>query len=121
MLLAVLHKHTGISIHSMDVFLNVVGGLQITEPAADLPALFAILSSLKNRALPADLITFGELGLSGEIRPVPGGQERLKEAAKHGFKTAIVPHGNTVKKGIDGMTVIPVQHLKDAVEQFEML
>jgi len=121
MLLAVLHKHTGISIHSMDVFLNVVGGLQITEPSADLPAIFAILSSLRNRVLPADLITFGELGLSGEIRPVPGGQERLKEAAKHGFKKAIVPHGNVVKQGIDGMTVVSVQHLKDAVEQFEMI
>lgn len=121
MLLAVLHKHTGISIHSMDVFLNVVGGLQITEPAADLPAIFAILSSLRNRPLPADLITFGELGLSGEIRPVPGGQERLREAAKHGFKKAIVPHGNIVKKNIDGMSIISVQHLKDAVDQFEMI
>lgn len=98
MLLAVLHKHTGIATHGLDVFLNVVGGLQIIEPSADLPTLFAILSSFRNRALPHDLIAFGELGLSGEIRPVPGGQERLKEAAKHGFKTAIVPHGNAIKK-----------------------
>jgi len=121
MLLAVLHRHTGISTHSMDVFLNVVGGLQITEPAADLPTLFAILSSLRNRPLPHDLITFGELGLSGEIRPVPGGQERLKEAAKHGFKTAIVPKANDAKKSIDGMKVMAVQTLKDAVDCFEEL
>jgi DNA repair protein RadA/Sms len=121
MLLAVLHRHTGISTHSMDVFLNVVGGLQISEPAADLPTVFAILSSLRNRALPHDLIIFGELGLSGEIRPVPGGQERLKEAAKHGFKTAIVPHANTVKKTLDGMKILPVQTLKEAVDHFDMM
>lgn len=119
MLLAVLHKHTGISTHSLDVFLNVVGGLQIVEPAADLPTLFAILSSLRNRPLPHELITFGELGLSGEIRPVPGGQERLKEAAKHGFKIAIVPQANAVKKAIDGMKIMPVQTLKEAVDCFE--
>lgn len=121
MLLAVLHKHTGISTHSLDVFLNVVGGLQIVEPAADLPTLFAILSSLRNRPLPQDLIAFGELGLSGEIRPVPGGQERLKEAAKHGFKTAIVPSANAAKKSIEGMKILPVQTLKEAVDCFEMV
>lgn len=121
MLLAVMHRHTGISTHSLDVFLNVVGGLQIFEPAADLPTVFAILSSLRNRPLPHDLIAFGELGLSGEIRPVPGGQERLKEAAKHGFKTAIVPHANAAKKSIDGMKILPVQTLKEAVDCFEQL
>jgi DNA repair protein RadA/Sms len=121
MLLAVLHKHTGISTHSLDVFLNVVGGLQIIEPSADLPTLFAILSSFRNRVLPHDLIAFGELGLSGEIRPVPGGQERLKEAAKHGFKTAIVPQANAAKKTLDGMKIIPVQNLKEAVDCFETL
>ena len=119
MLLAILHRHSGISIHSMDVFLNVVGGLQIIETAADLPIIFAILSSLRNRPLPHDLIVFGELGLAGEIRPVPGGQERLKEAAKHGFKTAVVPHGNAVKKEIDGMKVLPVHSLKEAIDCFE--
>ncbi|MBX3709551.1 MAG: DNA repair protein RadA [Gammaproteobacteria bacterium] len=119
MLLAVLHRHTGITTHSMDVFLNVVGGLQIVEPAADLPTVFAILSSLRNRPLPHDLITFGEIGLSGEIRPVPGGQERLKEAAKHGFKTAIVPHANASKKSIDGMKIVAVQTLKEAIDYFE--
>lgn len=116
MLLAVLHRHAGISTHSLDVFLNVVGGLQIYEPAADLPAVFAILSSLRNQALPQDMLAFGELGLSGEIRPVPGGQERLKEAAKHGFKTAIVPQANFTKNTIDGMKILPVQTLKEAVD-----
>jgi DNA repair protein RadA/Sms len=119
MLLAIMHRHTGISTHSMDVFMNVVGGLQITETAADLPIIYAILSSLRNRPLPHYLIVFGELGLAGEIRPVPGGQERLKEAAKHGFKIAVVPQGNMSKKTVDGMSVLPMQSLKDAVECFE--
>lgn len=119
MLLAILNRHSGISTHSMDVFLNVVGGLQIFETAADLPILFAILSSLRNHPLPADMLVFGELGLGGEIRPVPGGQERLKEAAKHGFKTAIIPHGNASKKSLDGMTILPVQSLKEAIDCFE--
>ncbi len=119
MLLAILHKHTGIQVHGMDVYLNVVGGLEITEPAADLAALCAILSSFRNRILPSDLIVFGELGLSGEIRPVASGQERLKEAAKHGFKTAIVPKGNYVKKGITDMRIFPVSNLKEAVNQLE--
>lgn len=117
MLLAILNRHSGISTHSLDVFLNVVGGLQIFETAADLPILFAIISSLRNKPLPADLIAFGEIGLGGEIRPVPGGQERLKEAAKHGFKTAIVPQGNAVKKSIDDMRIIAVQNLREAIEQ----
>lgn len=116
MLLAILNRHSGVSTHSLDVFLNVVGGLQISETAADLPILFAVLSSLRNQPLPAELITFGEIGLSGEIRPVTGGQERLKEAAKHGFKKAIVPHGNVVKKNIDEMKIIPVQSLKEAID-----
>src|SRR3990167_2809682 len=116
MLLAILSRHSGISTHSLDVFLNVVGGLQINEPAADLPILFAILSSFRNKALPQDVIVFGELGLSGEIRPVPGGQERLKEAAKHGFKTAIVPKANLTKESIHGMRIVPVQSLQEAVE-----
>lgn len=120
MLLAILNRHGGISTHSLDVFLNVVGGLQIFEPAADLPIIFAILSSLRNRPFPHDRLVFGELGLAGEIRPVPGGQERLKEAAKHGFKTAIVPQGNAVKKTIEGMKILPVQTLKEAINCIEM-
>jgi DNA repair protein RadA/Sms len=119
MLLAILHRQSGIATHSLDVFLNVVGGLQVIEPAADLPILFAILSSLRNRPLPQELLIFGEIGLAGEIRPVPGGQERLKEAAKHGFKTAIVPHANVSKKSIDGMQLMPVQTLKEALECFD--
>ncbi|OGT61040.1 MAG: DNA repair protein RadA [Gammaproteobacteria bacterium RIFCSPHIGHO2_12_FULL_45_12] len=121
MLLAILNRHSGISTHSLDVFLNVVGGLQIFETAADLPILFAILSSLRNRPLPADLIVFGELGLAGEIRPVPGGQERLKEASKHGFKIAMVPQGNLPPKSMDGMKIFPVQALKEAVACIEHL
>jgi DNA repair protein RadA/Sms len=119
MLLAILNRHGGISTHSLDVFLNVAGGLHITETAADLPILFAILSSLRNRHLAPDLLAFGELGLAGEIRPVPGGQERLKEAAKHGFKTAIIPHGNASKSSINGMNIVAVHTLKEAVEQLE--
>lgn len=119
MLLAILNRHSGIATHGLDVFLNVVGGLQIMETAADLPIIFSILSSFRNRPLPHDMITFGEIGLSGEIRPVPGGQERLKEASKHGFKTAIVPHGNVVKKNVDGMKIIPVQSLKEAIDCFD--
>lgn len=119
MLLAILSRHSGVSTHSLDVFLNVVGGLQIVETAADLPILFAILSSLRNRPLPMDLIAFGEIGLSGEIRPVPGGQERIKEAAKHGFKIAIVPQGNASKKKMDGINVLPVHTLKEAIECVE--
>lgn len=119
MLLAILNRHSGISTHSMDVFLNVVGGLHIFETAADLPILFAILSSLRNRPLSHELIAFGELGLAGEIRPVTGGQERLKEAAKHGFKTAIIPKANAVKKTIGDMTVFPVQTIREALDCFE--
>lgn len=118
MLLAILSRHSGISTHSMDVFLNVVGGLQIFETGADLAIILAILSSLRNKTLPQDVIAFGELGLSGEIRPVPGGQERLKEAAKHGFKIAIVPTANNAKPRIDGMQIIPVQNLQEAVNWF---
>lgn len=121
MLLAILHRHSGLSTHSMDVFLNIVGGLRINETAADLPIIFAILSSLRNRPLPTDFITFGELGLGGEIRPVAGGQERLKEAAKHGFKLAVIPKANHVRKQVDDMTVIPVQSLKEAVDWFQTL
>lgn len=121
MLLAILSRHSGISTHSLDVFLNVVGGLQIMEPAADLAIILAILSSLRNKPLPAELIAFGELGLSGEIRPVPGGQERLKEAAKHGFKIAMVPKANVSKESMDGMKIQPVQTLKEAIDCFDSI
>lgn len=119
MLLAVLHRHCGISSYDQDIFVNVVGGIRILEPAADLPILFAILSSLRNQPIPNDLLIFGELGLAGEIRPVSGGQERLKEAAKHGFKKAIVPHANAPKKNAEEIEITPVSHLQEAIEHFQ--
>lgn len=118
MLLAVLQRHGGITTHDQDVFINVVGGVRVTETAADLPLLLSALSSLRDRAIPSDCVIFGEVGLAGEIRPVQGGLERLKEAAKHGFKRAIVPKGNVPRKGIDGLEIVAVQRLEEAIEQF---
>ena len=116
MLLAVLNRHAGISIHSLDVFINVVGGVRITETGIDLAVLFAMVSSLRNKPLSQDLVVFGEIGLGGEIRPVQGGQERIREAQKHGFKTAIVPKANMPKKGaISDIEVIGVNSLQEAL------
>jgi DNA repair protein RadA/Sms len=115
MLLAILHRHGGIQAGDQDVFVNVVGGVKVMETSADLAVLMAIVSSLKNRVLPQDLVVFGEVGLSGEIRPVPSGQERLQEAAKHGFKRAIVPRSNAPREPIKGMEVIGVDKLQDAL------
>jgi len=117
MLLAVLHRHGGIVVGDQDVFVNVVGGIRVQETAADLPVLLAVLSSLRDRPLAEKTIAFGEIGLSGEIRPVPNGEERLKEAATHGFKRAIVPKANAPKAGAyKGMEVIAVERLADALE-----
>lgn len=116
MLLAVLHRHGGIHTGDQDVFVNVVGGVKVLETSADLALLIAVVSSLRNRPLPRDLVVFGEVGLSGEIRPVPSGQERIREAAKHGFARAIVPKGNCPKKLPDGMEVIAVEHLSQALD-----
>ncbi len=116
LLLAVLHRHGGVAIADHDVFVNVVGGVRITETAADLPALLAALSSFRNRALPGKLVVFGEIGLAGEIRPVPFGEERLRAAVQYGFKRAIVPDANTPKKPIDGIEVIPVKRVSDALD-----
>jgi DNA repair protein RadA/Sms len=116
MLLAVLHRHGGLHLGDQDVFINIVGGVKISETAADLALLIATLSSFRNQPLPRDLIVFGEVGLSGEIRPVPSGQERLREAAKHGFTRAIVPKGNIPKGGIPGMQVIGVEKISQALE-----
>lgn len=116
MLLAVLHRHGGVVTFDQDVFVNVVGGVRVTETGVDLALLLAVLSSLRNRPLPMDLIVFGEVGLSGEIRPVQSGQERLREAHKHGFKNAIVPLANAPKKEIPGMKVIAVKQLSEALE-----
>jgi DNA repair protein RadA/Sms len=116
MLLAVLHRHGGVSTADQDVFVNAVGGVKITEPAADLPILLAILSSLRDKALPVGLVSFGEVGLAGEVRPAPRGQERLKEAAKLGFSVAIIPAANAPKQPIEGLKVIAVNRLSQAID-----
>ena len=115
MLLAVLHRHAGIVCFDQDVFVNAVGGVKISEPAADLAVILSIASSLKNKALPSKLIVFGEVGLAGEIRPAPRGQERLKEAAKLGFTRALIPEANRPKQAIPGMEVIGVRRVEEAV------
>ena len=117
MLLAVLHRHGGIVTGDQDVFVNVVGGIRVQETAADLPVLLAVLSSLRDKPLAEKTIAFGEVGLSGEIRPIPNGEERLREAATHGFKRAIVAKGNAPKSGaFKGLEVIGVERLSEALE-----
>ncbi len=117
MLLAVLHRHAGIVCFDQDVFLNAVGGVKISEPAADLAVLLAIHSSLRNQALPKGLVVFGEVGLAGEIRPCPRGQERLKEAVKLGFSIALIPKANAPKQPIEGLKVLAVDRIEQAIEQ----
>ena len=121
MLLAVLHRHAGIVCADQDVFVNAVGGVRITEPAADLAVMMAIMSSIKNKALPDKLIVFGEVGLVGEVRPAPRGQERLKEAAKLGFTRALVPEANAPKQAIPGLEIIAVRRVEEAVEQIRSM
>ncbi len=119
MLLAVLHRHAGVACYDQDVFVNAVGGVRISEPAADLSVMLAITSSLRGRALPKGFIAFGEVGLAGEVRPAPRGQERLREAAKLGFSVAVVPKANAPKKGsrdIEGLTIHPVERIEEAME-----
>jgi DNA repair protein RadA/Sms len=116
MLLAVLHRHGGIQVGDQDVFMNVVGGVKVTETAADLAQVLAIVSSFRDRALGRELVVFGEVGLSGEIRPVPQGQERLYEAVKHGFKKAIVPKANLPRQLPEGVEVIGVSTVAEALE-----
>jgi len=119
MLLAVLHRHAGVACMDQDVFVNAVGGVRINEPAADLAVMLAITSSLRGRALPKGFIAFGEVGLAGEVRPAPRGQERLKEAAKLGFSVAVVPKANLPKKGdkaFEGLTVHSVERIEEAME-----
>jgi len=115
LLLAVLHRHGGIATSGRDVFVNVVGGVRISETAADLPAVLATVSSSRDEPLAGRLVCFGELGLAGEIRPVPYGEERLREAAKHGFERAIVPEANKPRRPIEGLQVIGVERLADAL------
>jgi DNA repair protein RadA/Sms len=115
LLLAVLHRHGGISTSGQDVFVNVVGGVRIGETAADLPAVLAVFSSLRNRPVATDMVCFGELGLTGEIRPVPFGEERLREAVKQGFRRALVPKGNVPRTAFDGLAVEGVSRLDQAL------
>jgi len=118
MLLAVMHRHAGIAMFDQDVFINIVGGVRLTETSADTALILAALSSFRDKPLPNDVFTFGEVGLAGEIRPVPNGQERLREAAKHGFKTAIIPKANMPRKGdaIDGLNIIAVRRVSELVD-----
>lgn len=116
MLLAVLHRHAGLAFFDQDVFVNAVGGVRITEPAADLAIVLAMVSSLKNRPLPKGLVVFGEIGLSGEVRPAPRGQERLREAAKLGFSMAIIPASNQPKQAIEGLQIIAIERIEAALQ-----
>ena len=117
MMLAVLHRHGGVALADYDVFINVVGGMRVSETGADLPMLLALFSSFRDKPLQSKLICFGEVGLSGEIRPVPDGEQRLKEAAGHGFRTAVIPAANAPRKPPDGLTVIPVRNIAEALER----
>lgn len=117
MLLAVLHRHAGIVAFDQDVFVNAVGGVKISEPAADLAVSLAIVSSLRSRALPQSLAVFGEIGLAGEIRPAPRGQERLREAAKLGFTAALIPKSNAPKQAIAGLQIVAVSRIEEAIER----
>ncbi|WJF89227.1 DNA repair protein RadA [Paraburkholderia bonniea] len=121
LLLAVLHRHAGIACFDQDVFLNAVGGVKITEPAADLAVLLAIHSSMRNKPLPKGLVVFGEVGLAGEIRPSPRGQDRLKEAAKLGFSLALIPKANAPKQPIEGLQVIAVERIEQAIDRIRTL
>lgn len=116
MLLAILHRHGGITCHDQDVFINVVGGVKLSETGADLAVLTAVISSLRNKAIPQDWVVFGEVGLTGEIRPVQAGEERIRDAGKHGFKVALVPAANAPRKPVSGLKVIAVHHLQQAIE-----
>lgn len=115
MLLAVLHRHAGVATYDQDVFVNAVGGVKITEPAADLAVMLAIMSSLGNKPLPKGLVAFGEVGLAGEIRPAPRGQERLREAAKLGFGLALIPKANAPRQAIEGLDIIAVDRIDVAM------
>ena len=116
LLLAVLHRHGGVSTSGQDVFVNVVGGVRISETAADLPAVLAVLASLRDRPVAHDIVCFGELGLTGEVRPVPFGEERLREAAKQGFRRALVPAANAPRKPIEGLAVQGIGRLEQALD-----
>jgi DNA repair protein RadA/Sms len=117
MMLAVLHRHGGVALADHDVFINVVGGMRVTETGADLPMLLALHSSFRDRPAPDRMVCFGEVGLSGEIRPVHDGEQRLREAAGHGFTRALVPAANAPRKPLAGLQVVPLQHVSEALEK----
>jgi DNA repair protein RadA/Sms len=117
MMLAVLHRHGGIALADHDVFINVVGGMKVSETAADLPMALALFSSFRDRPLPGRMICFGEVGLSGEVRPVPDGEQRLREAGGHGFTRALVPAANAPRKSIGGLEIVPLRHVTEALEK----
>jgi len=121
MMLAVLHRHAGIACYDQDVFVNAVGGVRIAEPAADLAVMLAIQSSLRGKPLPRGFFAFGEVGLAGEVRPAPRGQERLKEAAKLGFSVAVVPKANAPRKPIEGLTIHAVERIEEAIDRVRAL
>jgi len=116
MLLAVMNRHAGVCLQEHDVFVNVVGGIEITETAWDLPVVIALASSLKDHIVPNSLISFGEIGLTGEVRPVAYGEERLKEAQKQGFKLAVIPRENAPRKPLQGLHVVPVARVEEGLE-----
>ena len=117
MMLAVMHRHGGISLSDQDVFINVVGGIKVSETAADLPMLLALFSSFRDRPLPDKLVCFGEVGLSGEVRPVPDGEQRIKEAAGHGFERAVVPAANAPRKPPAGIEIVAARNIRQVLEQ----
>ncbi|MEE4217356.1 MAG: DNA repair protein RadA [Xanthomonadales bacterium] len=117
MMLAVLHRHGGISLSDYDVFINIVGGMRVSETAADLPMLLALYSSFRDKPINSKMISFGEVGLSGEIRPVPDGEQRLREAAGHGYTQALIPVANAPRKTLDGLKIVPLSHVSQAVEK----
>jgi DNA repair protein RadA/Sms len=121
LLLAVLNRHAGVPCFDQDVFINAVGGVKIAEPAADLAVLCAIHSSMRNKPLPRGLVVFGEVGLAGEVRPAPRGQERLREAAKLGFSVALVPRANAPKRAIEGLEVVGVDRIEAALDAIRTL
>ena len=121
MQLAIMHRHCGLTLNDQDVFANVTGGVRVAETATDLASIVAVYSSFRSRPVPRNLVAFGELGLTGEIRPVPNGQERLREAQKHGFTQAIIPHANAPKKPINGIEAYAVKTLGDALETLTQL
>lgn len=117
MLLGILQRHGGLALYDQDIFINIVGGVKVLETASDLAVIVAMVSSFRDQPFPSDTVVFGEVGLAGEIRPVPNGEQRVMEAAKHGFRKVLLPKGNTPRKNsIEGIEIIAVEKLSDAIE-----